>query len=157
MISNSSATNTRALNIATLGPVGKIPVAPGTWGSLVAVIIWWLILSRLKPFWYWTVMLITTMIGIWSAEQAEKELGEDAGEIVIDEVLGQWLILAVCSRNLCSIILAFLIFRILDIWKPFPIRKSQNLPGGTGIIIDDVLAGAYGIVLMWIFCWMICD
>lgn len=150
-------TDRKAVSIATLGPIGKIPVAPGTWGSLAAVIVWWLILSRLRPFWYWTVMLIVTVIGVWSAGRAEEELGKDAGEIVIDEVVGQWLTLAVCSRNVCSVVLAFLIFRLLDIWKPFPIRKSQDLPGGTGVVIDDVLAGAYGLVLMWIFRWMICD
>ena len=147
----------KAIDIATLGPIGKLPFAPGTWGSLAAVIIWWLILSRLKPFWYWTILLITAVIGIWSAGRAEEELGEDAGEIVIDEVLGQWITLAACPRNICSVVLAFIIFRILDIWKPFPIRKSQDLHGGTGVVIDDALAGAYGIILMWIFRWMLCD
>jgi len=154
---NHNCTNSKAINIATLGPIGKLPIAPGTWGSLAAVIIWWLILSRLKPFWYWTIMLITAVIGIWSAGRAEEELGEDAGEIVIDEVLGQWITLAACPRNLCSVVLAFFIFRILDIWKPFPIRKSEYLGGGTGVVIDDALAGVYGIVLMWIFRWMLCD
>lgn len=156
-MSNFNCNDSKAIDIATLGPIGKLPIAPGTWGSLAAVIIWWLILSRLKPFWYWTVILITAVIGVWSAGRAEEELGEDAGEIVIDEVLGQWITLAACPRNFCSVVLAFFIFRILDIWKPFPIRKSQDLKGGTGIVIDDALAGVYGIALMWIFRWMLCD
>lgn len=136
------------LPIATLGPIGKMPIAPGTWGSAVAVILWWILLSRRSLVVKWSAIAIATVVAIWTADRAERILGHDASPIVIDELVGQWVALAFCSNKISHIIAAFFLFRLFDIWKPFPARDSQNLPGGWGVVIDDLIAGGYtGLIL----------
>jgi phosphatidylglycerophosphatase A len=92
-----------------------------------------------------------TPVAIWAADATARELGrQDPGLVVIDEVLGQWLTAAAIVHATCqSYILAFALFRILDITKPWPIRKLESLHGGLGIVADDLLAGVYGGVLMF--------
>jgi len=89
---------------------------------------------------------------IWAADATARQLGkEDPGLVVIDEVLGQWLTAAaMVHANWQSYVLAFALFRIFDITKPWPIRKLEKLHGGFGIVADDLLAGIYGAVVMWV-------
>jgi len=135
--------------IATFGPIGRLPLAPGTWGSGVAVLIWWFFLSALNPFIFWAIILLITGLAIWSSDHAERVLDKkDPGVIVIDEVVGQWLTLALVPRQIGYVLIGFVIFRIFDIVKPFPINRSQRLPGGWGIVLDDILAGIYGLIFM---------
>jgi phosphatidylglycerophosphatase A len=93
-----------------------------------------------------------TPLAIWAAGATARQLGkEDPGLVVIDEVLGQWLTAAaIVHANWRSYVLAFALFRIFDITKPWPIRKLEALPGGLGIVADDLLAGVYGAVVMWL-------
>ena len=140
-----------ATRIATLGPVGTAPVAPGTWASLLAALVWFLILSRFTPKWFWRMFIPATALAIGVAGRAEKRLGKDASEIVIDEVVGQWLSLALAPRSLKSMIWGFLLFRLFDIWKPTPIRSAETLNGGCGVVADDLLAGLFARVALKLF------
>ncbi|MDP8240451.1 MAG: phosphatidylglycerophosphatase A [Candidatus Hatepunaea meridiana] len=139
----------RALvQIATVGPIGRMPIAPGTWGSAFAVLIWWYFLSQLPPLVFWLILIVLSLIFTYVSNCAEKTLGKDAHPIIVDELIGQWIALAFCSKTILMVVIAFFLFRLFDIWKPFPIYISQKLKGGWGIMIDDVLAGGYAIVVI---------
>lgn len=135
-----------ALNIATLGPIGNLPKAPGTWGSATALMLTpWLFL----PFSLATraiILLAVLIIGALAATRAEKLLSaKDPGCVIIDEVLGQWTALLFLTAPMAWIMLAgFALFRIFDIAKPWPIKRVETaFPGGLGVMLDDVLAGLY--------------
>jgi len=123
-----------------VGGIGYAPLAPGTVASaLTAAVLWLIPFSRPGLI---AVLVIVILVGTWAAHQAEARLGgNDPGAIVIDEVAG--MILSVVLLPLTGAVLAagFVLFRVFDIVKPFPIRLSQRLPGGLGVMIDDVLAG----------------
>ncbi|MCF7810333.1 phosphatidylglycerophosphatase A [bacterium] len=136
--------------IATLGPVGKLPIAPGTWGSGVTLLIWWFALAELSPVTMAILIIVLAIIAIPVSGSAEKILGRDAGSIVIDEVVGQLIVLSVCQKSILQGLLAFFLFRLFDVWKPFPINASQKLKGGLGVVIDDVLAGIYSAIVILI-------
>lgn len=140
-----------ACQIATLGPVGHLPKAPGTWGSLAAVLLApWLFLPWGLPL-RLCILLALFLVGAWSAGHYESKTGrKDPGQVVIDELLGQWTSLLFVS--LCTwwiLALAFILFRLLDVIKPWPIKASEKwLPGGSGVMVDDVLAGIMAGVLV---------
>jgi phosphatidylglycerophosphatase A len=160
-----------ALAFATCG-VGYFPIAPGTMGSLVGVGLYlsiWTgidrvltsnaLAKRLTAQYVFTpqlacmlvVILLLTMAGIWAASRAEKALREkDPSAVVIDEVAGQMIALLsgpFWLHTWWSVISAFLLFRLFDIWKPYPIRRLESLESGLGIMADDVLAGAYALIV----------
>lgn len=130
---------------------GCSPRAPGTAGSLLAVILApWLFLP-LSLGWRIGVLIFLFISGSLAAGRAETILGKkDPGEVVIDEVLGQWLVLLPLAKtNFITCALAFILFRIFDILKPWPVRASENwLPGGAGVMIDDAFAGLYALVVL---------
>lgn len=125
---------------ATLGPAGYAPIAPATAGSaLVALIGWFLPVPPIAV----TIALILagTAIAVWVAGEAEKEMGHDAKPIVIDEAVGQSLALLYVPHQAAAFFAAFVLFRIFDVWKPLGAREAQVLPGGLGVVADDVIAG----------------
>ncbi len=126
--------------IATLGPVGFFPVAPATLGSAVTAAIAWFV-----PVQPWPVVAALFVAGsalaVWSAGVAEHTLGHDAGPIIIDEVIGQSLALLFVPHRVLGYVAAFLLFRLFDIWKPLGAYEAQRLPGGWGVVTDDVIAG----------------
>lgn len=124
---------------------GYVPLAPGTAGSLLALIIWWL----MPPFlWLRSFSLVLSLIlGIWSATKAEKTWGHDNGKIVIDEIAGMWISLLFLPKTIPIYLMSFLLFRAMDIIKPLGARNIQNLKGGWGVVADDVLAGIYANIL----------
>jgi len=139
-----------ALAVATGGGAGYAPLAPGTAGSAVGVALFWPLASLGLPLFAATVAGATAL-GIWAAELAEQAFGrKDDGRIVIDEVAGQLLTLlplvpAGRARSLGWLVTGFVAFRVLDVWKPGPVRWVQDhLRGGAGVVLDDVLAGALG-------------
>ncbi|HEY6805516.1 MAG TPA: phosphatidylglycerophosphatase A [Pyrinomonadaceae bacterium] len=152
-----------ALAIATYG-VGFIPLAPGTWGSLVAVGIYLLLRSAFLPAGIATfatiqvvVIIIVTLTGIWAASQVERITGrKDPGKVVVDEVAGQLIALLpvvlvpMWSSWKVMVIVSFILFRFFDITKPYPARRMERLHGGLGIMCDDLVAGVYagGLVLI---------
>jgi phosphatidylglycerophosphatase A len=138
-------------NIATLGFVGYLPVAPGTWGTLAGL----LFVGALRPSANTHMLLIVGFIaiGIVSSEIAEKVIGEtDSGHIIIDEVTGFLVSTVFLPGTYGYLIAGFLLFRIFDILKPFPIRKLESaLKGGTGIMADDILAGIFTNVILQVW------
>lgn len=131
--------------LALLGPAGLSPVAPATAGSLlVAVVGWYLPSVPLAP--WLGLLLIGTLIAVWAAGVAEKELGHDAKPICIDEAVGQSIALLFVPRTIAAFAMAFVLFRVFDVIKPFGARQAQELPGGWGIVADDVVAGIVALV-----------
>jgi phosphatidylglycerophosphatase A len=162
-----------ALAIATCG-VGYLPLAPGTWGSLIGIGVYVLIRGALMKFFFdpaphynfdllqvyygviafeLVTVLAIALVGIWAASRTEKLSGrKDPGKVVIDEVVGQFIALIpvpfVLGTAWWSAILAFILFRFFDIVKPYPARKFESLQGGLGIMADDVVAGAYAAIVV---------
>lgn len=136
-----------AMFIATVGGAGLAPVAPGTVGSVVAALLLWLIpFSRLGLL---AFLVAVTAAGIWAAPRAERLLGaKDPGAIVIDEVAGLTLALLAAPRTLPVVVVALLLFRIFDVVKPFPARAAERLAGGPGVVMDDLVAGLYTLVVL---------
>ena len=134
----------RALRaLATLGPVGRVPVAPGTAGSLV-VLVAWLALAPAGGWILWGVLAGIALLGVAAAgEVARAEGTADPQQVVIDEVVGMAMALALAPAGLAAAIAAFVAFRVFDIAKPFPAGRLERLPGGWGIVADDVAAGLY--------------
>lgn len=135
--------------IATFAGAGYVPVAPGTAGTLVAALLAYFVFQG-DFIWLLLSAVFGTAIGVLSANHVESDLGqEDPGIVVIDEAVGMWIgLLGVALQPWWHYILAFGLFRLFDIAKPFPINHSQKLPGGWGIMIDDVLAGVYTLAVM---------
>lgn len=142
--------------IATSFGAGFLPVAPGTWGALVAIALW-------IPLYIWASVAVTAIItisaillylwaGTWASNIAEKYWGKDPVVACADETVGQWIAL-IPVTPLCpwwEIIIAFVLFRFFDIYKPLGIRKMEKFPGGIGMMADDILAGVYSAVLIFI-------
>lgn len=165
--------NMFALAVATCG-VGYLPLAPGTWGSLIGVMLYliWrafclslfsklLPNNRLAPVGLETLntalllilIALVTLVGIRAATRAEKLLGrKDPGKVVVDEVAGQLItflfVPITAALNWWIIFAGFLLFRLFDIWKPYPARRLEVLESGLGIMADDVVAGAYAAMVV---------
>jgi phosphatidylglycerophosphatase A len=117
-------------------------VAAGTVGSFVTLVAIWLL--PLTPLRIGVALAVVILIGIWAGSRVERVLGrKDPGVIVIDEVAGMLLSVILLPRTI-----PFLLFRLFDVWKPFPARESQALTGGIGVMVDDVIAGVYTLVLV---------
>ena len=133
------------LFVATGFFIGRVPVAPGTLGSLIGLPVCFL-LSRLSFLQSLICILVFVLFAIGIASAAEKIIKrKDPGQIVIDEIAGLMVALAGLPFNLTTVLAGFIIFRVFDILKPFPIRIiDKKIGGGSGIVLDDVLAGVYG-------------
>jgi phosphatidylglycerophosphatase A len=167
-----------ALGIATCG-VGYLPLAPGTWGSLVGIGLYFLVrrglisvlfgiapdlgLNNFHLFYVVTALeilfvTVLSLIGFWSASRTEKlSAKKDPGKVVIDEVAGQFIALIpvpfVLGAPWWTVVVAFILFRFFDIVKPYPARRLESLPGGLGIMADDLVAGIYAaLVVMLTVC-----
>jgi phosphatidylglycerophosphatase A len=143
-----------ALLIATWFGCGYVPVGPGTAGSLAALAIA-IALHLLDGSGGGTFLLLTGILlvpAVWAASVVAKRVNQkDPQIVVVDEVLGQWLTLAGASTfNWKSWLAAFVLFRIFDIWKPPPARQLEALPGGIGIVADDLMAGLYGALAIFL-------
>ena len=144
-----------ALAIATLGPVGRMPMAPGTWGSAAALLVSpWLFLPL--PLLGRVAVLVAVLgIGTWAAHHAGRILGDDdPGCVVVDELLGQWTAFAPfhlaagqvgwSAATPWELLALFGLFRLFDILKPWPIRSvERGVRGGLGVMLDDLLAGVF--------------
>jgi len=152
------------LLVATAGGAGYAPVAPGTAGSAVGVAVY-LLLANLGQLLFGVTLLGLAFLGIWASDAAERAFGKkDDGRIVIDEVVGQLLTLAPllilappsALRSPRWLLSGFLLFRLLDIWKPPPVAWAErSFAGGAGVMMDDVFAGILGglilsVALLWV-------
>lgn len=139
--------------VATFFGVGRLKPGPGTWGSLATTLIWALASSRI-PLEHrtWATLVaavIVTLIGIPAATLVARATGsKDPQFIVIDEVAGQLVALVAVPLAWKTFLAGFILFRIFDMWKPFPIRRLERLPEGTGIVVDDLGAGVYALTVM---------
>ena len=130
--------------------LGRLPIAPATWASFaVALVLLALAVLRpsaLDPVPLGVAILLLAPVAVWACGEAEKDLGHDAKPIVLDEIVGMlvavWCVpRAMGAPPVALLLVAFLLFRVFDIAKPFPIGLSQRLPGGLGVVTDDLLAG----------------
>lgn len=137
------------LLIATYFNIGKFPKAPGTVATLATIPLWWA-LWHAGPIIYMIVTLILFPVGVVAAQAYESQSSEhDSKEIVIDEVVGFLITMTWLPMTWQSVGLGFIIFRFLDIVKPPPIRQlDRRVPGGFGVMLDDVVAGIIGSILM---------
>jgi phosphatidylglycerophosphatase A len=146
-----------AMSLATWGGCGYSPFAPGTVGSAAALAIAYAASEMLpvSPLHVGMAAVALLWPAIWSADRAGIIAGrKDPGFVVVDEVVGQWLTLAgAATLNWRSWVGAFLLFRMLDIWKPAPVGRLENLPGGLGIVADDAMAGLYGALVLYLAGW----
>jgi len=140
------------LFVASVGHIGMLPVMPGTFASLVTTLAYYLVYRiyfRILPELHLSVICLVTTIGIFTAAHASRVLGnEDPHEVVIDEVAGQLMALLLLPISFINLIAATCLFRLFDIWKPYPIRKLETLPNGVGIMADDLLAGVYANIIL---------
>lgn len=172
-----------ALTIATCG-VGYLPLAPGTWGSLVGIAVYLLVRGGLTKLFFelgarhnfnllhisygviafeLVVVFVIALVGTWAASRTEKLSGrKDPGKVVIDEVAGQFIALIpvpfVLETAWWTAILAFILFRFFDIVKPYPARRLESLESGLGIMADDIVAGVYAamvVALAVVISWFI--
>ena len=138
-----------ALYIATCGYVGHVPVAPGTFGSAAGLVLLWALRALGSSALEIAFVVVLLALGVWSATIAERSSGRvDPGIVVIDEVVGMIVTMMFIPASTFSIVAGFLVFRVLDILKPWPTRRLERLPGGAGIMADDVMAAVYGNVVM---------
>lgn len=141
--------------IATGCCSGMIPKAPGTWGSAFAVIPWYFC-RDLSPATYLVLLVLLFVVGVLAAGSAEKLLDTpDPGCIVIDEIMGMFIALASAPEHPMAWLLGFLLFRVFDITKPFPVSWfDTHMHGGLGIMLDDVIAGLYAFACLQVI-WMV--
>ncbi|RMF92820.1 MAG: phosphatidylglycerophosphatase A [Candidatus Schekmanbacteria bacterium] len=131
--------------------LGYAPIVPGTFGSLGGLAIYYFI-DDLSPFFFIAIVSVLFVAGSIAATKAEEYYGrKDSSEIVIDEVVGMLITLFLIPFSLKNLIVGFVVFRIMDIIKPFPGRAVERIKGGTGVMLDDVVAGIYGNILMQVF------
>ena len=135
---------------ATGAGTGYIPVAPGTFGAAVGVLLWWA-LSPLPHHIYVPTVIAFIFFSVWVSSGAQRLFGgKDPQKITIDEVAGMLVTVAFHQFTWITAIAGFVLFRIFDIAKPFPIRRVEKLSGGWGIVLDDILAGVYANLSLWI-------
>ena len=129
--------------------LGLIPFAPGTWGSLPGIALWWFLPGDI--YWQFAIAALCFAAGIWLCGASARRIGvHDHGGIVWDEIVGMFVTLMFVPPEPAWVLAAFILFRIADIWKPWPIRDlDHRLHGGLGIMLDDMVAALYaGIMLL---------
>lgn len=143
--------------LATWFGCGYAPKGPGTAGSLGAIVPAWLAGHYLgwPPLAIAALGLAIVPVGVWAANVLIRQSGlKDPQQVVIDEVAGQWIACAGASHlGWIPCAGAFVLFRLFDIWKPWPVRRAEALPGGLGVMADDVLAGVYAALVLWAAGW----
>src|SRR5882672_3514253 len=136
--------------IATCAYVGYAPVAPGTFGSAIGLAVFYVVRRQRSTTVEVAAIVVLAVVGLWSATEAEHHFGGiDPGPVVIDEVVGMLMTLALHPVNVAGALAGFFIFRVLDVVKPWPARRLELLPGGFGVVLDDVMAGVYGNLMVW--------
>jgi len=142
--------------VASFGYVGFFPFAPGTAGSLAALALFAFIRWIGVPAIELGAIVAVFAIGIWAATGTEVALGrKDPGVVVIDEVLGMLITLALLPVSIAGVVLGFLLFRALDVIKPYPAAQFEHLHGGLGIMADDAVAGLYSHLLLRLCVWLV--
>ena len=135
--------------IGTVFNIGKLPLAPGTWSSLIASLTWFFLFDSVSPIILPIITLLLFTIGIISCEKIINDTKEkDPSRIVIDEWVGQWIALWWLELSFLWGLMAFFVFRLFDIWKPWPVNKLDLISHGWGVMLDDVAAGIYTVLVI---------
>ncbi len=138
-----------AILLSTCGYLGYAPFAPGTVGSAAGVVVFYAVRSAASPLLEAAVILGLFAAGIWAGTVAEHHFGgTDPAPIVLDEVVGMLVTLCFLPVNAFGVFVGFLVFRVLDVIKPFPSARFERLPGGLGVMADDGMAAIYGNLVM---------
>ena len=141
--------------VATCGYLGYVPVAPGTFGSAAGLAVFAAVRATDSTVVELAVIAVLFAIGIWSGTAAERQFGGvDPAPVVIDEVVGMLMTLALLPVNVTGAIVGFLVFRVLDVVKPWPSGGFEKLPGGLGVMADDGMAAIYGNLVMRGLIWL---
>ncbi len=129
---------------------GLSPVAPGTFGTIMALVIYWFLLADFSTYWYIAVCVASIPVGIWLCDESARKLGvHDYGGIVWDEFSGLWITFIFAPKHWLVALVGFLLFRFFDILKPWPIKwVDQKVEGGFGIMLDDILAGIMALLVL---------
>jgi phosphatidylglycerophosphatase A len=132
---------------------GLAPKAPGTFGTLAAVALYWLLALVLPPLAIAFLAIPLFFLGVWACDVTGRHLGvQDHGAMVWDEIVAFLPLAALASASLLLQLVAFLLFRLFDIWKPYPIRQVEaRVKGGLGVMVDDLIAAAYAYVVFILF------
>jgi len=131
--------------------VGYLPKAPGTWATAITLAA--LYFAPLSPPVIFTLILPLALLAFWSADYAEKIWGHDPGKVVIDEALGAALAVTFLPKTGLIYILAFVLFRVVDIWKPPPVRQLDRMEGSASIVLDDIAGGIMVNIILWALIW----
>lgn len=145
-----------AMVIATLGGVGRLPKAPGTFGTLAALPLCYLVMQWGVEIHLGMVFLVT-VVGIWASDVAGRVMGhKDPSQVVVDEAAGMLLTMVAAPPGWLWLVVGFALFRLFDIWKPWPVGwLDRNLTGGLGIVVDDLAAGVYAALFLQFFSWWV--
>ncbi|NTW51953.1 MAG: phosphatidylglycerophosphatase A [Chlorobiaceae bacterium] len=130
-----------AKTVGSVLGIGYLPLAPGTFASLFAALFFFFIPASQNLQLLLPLIVLSALFGVWAGGVMEEEYGQDPSSVVIDEVAGQWIALAALPARPMVVLSAFILFRLFDILKPGLVDRAQRLPGGWGIMADDVLAG----------------
>jgi phosphatidylglycerophosphatase A len=142
-----------ALAFATVCGVGYVPLAPGTFGSAVGLLLWWVLPA--SPFVQGTVIVTLFAVGSWSGSVAERHFGRtDPGQVVIDEVMGMLITLFLIPVAWRGAVAGFLLFRVADVIKPYPANRLEGLHGGIGVMADDGMAAIYANLALRFSIWL---
>lgn len=145
-----------AVFIATFGYVGYFPIAPGTAGSLGGLALFAFIRWIGVPWIELAAIVAVFAIGVWAAHGTEIAAGrKDPGIVVIDEVLGMLITLALVPASIAGVAVGFLLFRLFDVVKPYPAAQLEHLHGGLGIMADDAVAGIYSHLALRLCLWLV--
>ena len=142
--------------LSTCFGLGYFPVAPGTVTSIAAVACYFFLPALHQPLFLLPLVLLFCVAGIWASPLMEEVYGSDPSVVTIDELAGQWVALAFLPIGLLPALLSLLFFRFFDIAKPGPIDAAQRLPGGWGIMTDDLLAGLFANLSVWMVLFLSC-
>ena len=135
--------------VATCGYIGYAPIAPGTFGTAAGLAVYYLIRSTGSIAVELGAIVVLFVIGVWSGNEAERHFAKvDPGPVVIDEVVGMLITVALLPVNVTGAIVGFLLFRVLDVFKPWPSGRFERLPGGLGVMADDGMAAVYANIVL---------
>ena len=142
--------NILAKYLVTLFGIGFIPFAPGTLGSLCAIFVWYLSITFLNIYFFYLILIIVFFSSFILVDIYIKfEKKEDPSEVIIDEFIGQSLpLIFLLEFNIFEVLLVFCAFRFFDIYKIYPINIAENMEGSKGVIVDDIVAGIYTLVIV---------
>ena len=138
---------------ATLFGIGFIPLAPGTFGSLFSILIWYFFIDLFSIFYFIALFLFVLSVSFYLTDiYLDNYKKKDPSEVIVDEFLGQSIpLLFIVNFNIYEVLIAFVTFRFFDIYKIYPINKIEDLKGSYGVILDDIVAGIYSLIILMLY------